>query len=106
MNKNFAEKVYKTVQKIPLGKVATYGQVAMLCGSSKAARAVGTALHRNPSPDVIACHRIVNRSGCLAKNFGFGGQESQKRLLELEGVLVDEDYRVNLYNYQWDEKNK
>lgn len=101
---NFYQKVYAVVKQIPVGKVATYGQIAMLCGSPKAARAVGYALHVNPQPDVIPCHRIVNREGRLAKSFAFGGIDRQKELLEKEGVIVDVD-TVDLKVYIWNVQN-
>ena len=44
------EEIYKTVMKIPYGKVATYGQIATICGNPYYARAVGNALHKNPNP--------------------------------------------------------
>lgn len=99
---NFYDKVYEVVRKIPSGKVATYGQIAMLCGSPRASRAVGYALHNNKSPDEIHCYRIVNRNGCLARSFAFGGIEIQKALLESDGVYVSDDFVVDLKTYLWD----
>ncbi len=96
---NFYQKVYAVVEKIPKGRVMTYGQVAMMCGNPKASRAVGYALHVNPSPGVIPCHRIVNRTGYLSGGFAFGGIDRQKELLEAEGVVVDDNYRVDLGKY-------
>lgn len=64
---NFYEKVYKAVSEIPRGKVATYGQIARMCASPRASRIVGGALHKNPLPGVIPCHRVVNRFGSLEK---------------------------------------
>lgn len=60
---SFYDKIYESVGKIPYGKVATYGQIAALSGNPKAARAVGNALHKNPLPGIIPCHRVVNASG-------------------------------------------
>ena len=97
---NFFEKVYEAVKRIPKGKVATYGQIALLCGSPRAARQVGYALHVNPQPFIIPCHRVVNRFGALAPAFAFGGVEVQKALLEQEGVAVD-DGKVDLSKYLW-----
>ena len=51
------EEIYKTVMKIPYGKVATYGQIATICGNPYYARAVGNALHKNPNPQKIPCYR-------------------------------------------------
>ncbi len=95
---SFYDKVYEQVRKIPQGKVATYGQIAAMCGSPRASRAVGYALHFNPMPGIIPCHRIVNRFGGLAERFAFGGKEAQKALLEREGVVVT-DYTVDLGKY-------
>ena len=51
------ERIYAVVRRIPAGKVASYGQVAWLAGNPRWARVVGYALHRNPDPDTIPCHR-------------------------------------------------
>ena len=98
---NFYERVYTVVCAIPKGKVATYGQIALMAGSPRASRVVGGALHRNPTPGEIPCHRVVNREGRLAPDFAFGGLEQQRRLLEAEGVEVGEDGYVDLRRYLW-----
>lgn len=90
--------VYDAVKKIPKGKVATYGQIAAFIGKPRAARIVGWALHQNPSPQTIPCHRVVNRFGNLSPSFAFGGIEEHKRRLEEEGVKV-ENYCVDLEKY-------
>lgn len=100
---NFYERVYEAVRKIPRGKVATYGQIAYLAGSPKASRVVGYALHVNPEPGVIPCHRVVNREGRLAPAFAFGGPEIQKQMLIEEGVLFDEEGKVPLRQFLWRE---
>ena len=94
------EEIYKTVMKIPYGKVATYGQIATLCGNPYYARAVGNALHKNPNPQKIPCYRVVNSKGKLTENFAFGGLKVQSGLLISEGIEVI-DGRVNLEKYQW-----
>jgi len=88
-------RVYEAVKTIPKGKVATYGQIAMMAGNPRASRAVGWALHVNPDDSIIPCHRVVNRFGGLSSAFAFGGQEEHKRRLEEEGVEVI-DYKVDL----------
>ncbi|WP_312643509.1 MGMT family protein [Hydrogenoanaerobacterium sp.] len=98
---NFYEKVYQLVQMIPAGKVASYGQIALLAGNPRASRAVGYALHVNPLPGIIPCHRVVNREGRLAPGFAFGGEGEQRKLLEAEGVDVDDDGYVNMQLYAW-----
>ncbi|MCL2873701.1 MAG: MGMT family protein [Defluviitaleaceae bacterium] len=91
------------MKQIPKGKVATYGQIARLCGSPKASRAVGYALHVNPEQENIPCHRVVNRFGGLAPSFIFGGVNAQRKLLENEGVVVGEDGIINIKEYGWDD---
>lgn len=97
---SYYDKVYEIVKQIPKGKVATYGMIALLSGSPKASRAVGYALHFNPTPGVIPCHRVVNRFGHLADAFAFGGIEEQARLLRSEGVEVV-DNNVDLNRFCW-----
>lgn len=97
----FFAKVYAAVKQIPAGSVATYGQIAMLCESPRASRAVGWALHRNPQPVVIPCHRVVDRNGRLAPEFAFGGSEEQRRLLENEGITFLENGNVDLKKHIW-----
>lgn len=98
---SFYDQVYAAVQRIPEGRVATYGQLALLCGSPRASRAVGYALHCNPMPGVIPCHRVVNREGRVAPAFAFGGPDVQQQLLEAEGVTFAEEGRVDLAACLW-----
>lgn len=100
-NDNFYNKVYEIVKRIPQGHVATYGQIAVMCGSPRAARIVGGALHHNPEPIAIPCHRVVNRYGGLAPEFAFGGKQVQRELLEKEGIEVSEEFTVDLEKYLW-----
>ncbi len=93
------EKIYEVVRRIPQGRVATYGMVAMLAGNPRWARVVGYALHVNPQPGVIPCHRVVNRFGRPASGFAFGGADAQRALLEDEGVVFDADGCVDLSVY-------
>ena len=96
---NTFEKIYEIVKSIPKGKVATYGQVALLAGNPHWARVVGYALHVNPAPGVIPCHRVVNREGRVAPGFAFGGEDVQRQLLEAEGVVFEPDGRIDLEKY-------
>lgn len=102
---SFYDKVYDIVMHIPKGKVATYGQIALLCSSPRASRAVGYALHCNPMPNIIPCHRVVNREGRLAPAYAFGGIDVQKALLEAENVFVNEYNIVDLKLFSWDGKS-
>ena len=98
---NSFEKIYDVVKQIPYGKVATYGQVAMLAGNPNWSRVVGYALHVNPDPDAIPCFRVVNRFGEPSSAFAFGGKNMQILLLEGEGVTFT-DGKVDLKKYLWD----
>ncbi|MDE6586683.1 MAG: MGMT family protein [Clostridia bacterium] len=96
------EDVYEVVKKIPKGKVASYGQVARAAGYPRASRQVGWALHCNPQPGVIPCHRVVFADGRICDGFAFGGREVQKALLEDEGVQFAEDYKIDLKKFGWE----
>ena len=93
------EKIYAVVRSIPKGRVATYGMVALLAGNPRWARVVGYALHVNPEPGVIPCHRVVTRNGEVASGFAFGGPDVQRHLLEAEGIVFEADGRVDLKKY-------
>ncbi len=93
------EKIYEVVKSIPKGKVATYGQVALLAGNPRWARVVGYALHQNPAPGIIPCHRVVNREGRVDTSFAFGGGETQREILEKEGIVFEHDGHIDLSKY-------
>ncbi len=79
----FRVKVWKALQRIPYGRVRSYGWVARKIGKPRAARAVGAACGANPVPLLVPCHRVVAGDGSLG---GFsGGLSNKKRLLKLEG---------------------
>lgn len=89
---DFQKKVLAETAAVRRGKVITYGGLAKKIAVPNAARAVGTALGRNPFPLVVPCHRVVRSDGALG---GFGGGLPMKRkLLEMEGVEFDKRDRV------------
>lgn len=92
------KRIYEAVKKIPKGHVATYSKVAEMAGNPRMARAVGNALHKNPDPEHIPCFRVVNAKGELAGEFAFGGAGEQAKLLEADGIEV-EDGKVDLKKY-------
>lgn len=79
-----SQDVYRIVSEIPKGKVMTYGQIGKIVGVNP--RLVGKILHKNPDPENIPCHRIVNIKGEVALKYSFGGQIIQSKKLVQEGV--------------------
>lgn len=98
---NTFDRIYEVVKKIPKGKVASYGQVAMLAGNPRWSRVVGYALHINPNPEAIPCYRVVTKNGELSQAFAFGGINRQRELLEADGVEFDNEERVKMSEFAW-----
>ncbi len=81
----FCQTVWHALQKVGYGETISYGGLARFLGSPKAARAVGSAVGRNPVPIIVPCHRVVRSNGSLG---GYGpGIEFKIKLLELENIL-------------------
>ncbi|MCI8595086.1 MAG: MGMT family protein [Oscillospiraceae bacterium] len=95
------QRVYALVERIPRGRVATYGQLARLLGNPRLSRVVGYALNAAPS-GVYPCHRVVNRFGGLSDAFLPMGKQTHRMLLELEGVPFRPDGTVALEQCGWD----
>lgn len=97
-NNNFRELVVGLVAQIPKGKVMTYGQIAALCGSPRAARIVGGIAHfADPS---LPWQRVVKKDGSLAEGYP-GGVEGHVAALKADGVELGTDYKVNMSMYLW-----
>ena len=93
------DKVYAAVRLIPRGSVATYGQIAEAIGNRRLSRVVGYALHVNPEPGVIPCHRVVKRDGEVSSAFAFGGANRQVELLKAEGVAFLDGSHVDMQRH-------
>ncbi len=89
---DFQRAVWRALQQIPYGETRAYGEIAKAVGKPGAARAVGTANHRNPIPIIIPCHRVVGSNGQLC-GFG-GGLGVKRRLLELEASHVPPRFQM------------
>lgn len=89
MATEFQKRVWKTLELIPEGRVTTYGAIAAYL-DTKAVRAVGSAVGKNPKAPEVPCHRVVKADGRLGNYSGKGGQTTKRRLLENEGVMVKE----------------
>ncbi len=83
----FAQRVYDAIVHIPCGHVATYGAVAAAIGAPRAARAVGTALKKNPFAPRVPCHRVVRSDGSWGE-YALGGPKKKRLMLLGEGVVL------------------
>jgi methylated-DNA-protein-cysteine methyltransferase-like protein len=91
--------VFAVVRRIPRGRVATYGQIALLLGRPRGGREVGWAMHACDDPRV-PCHRVVDRNGRLAPHFAGVGPIAQRDRLEREGVRFRGEL-VDVARYAW-----
>ncbi|SRR5258705_8235932 len=82
---SFNEKVWALTARIPKGQVTTYGEIARKL-NTRAYRAVGNALNKNPYSPAVPCHRVVGSDGRLT---GFaGGLAKKQKMLAEEGVII------------------
>ncbi|MCE9624596.1 MAG: methylated-DNA--[protein]-cysteine S-methyltransferase [Deltaproteobacteria bacterium] len=96
----FATQVLEVVRKIPRGKVLTYGQVAALVGSPRAARIVGGVLFRLGKKSKVPWQRVLNARGMLS-TYRVGCGEEQKKRLQAEGLRFNRQEAIELERYQW-----
>ena len=92
--------VWEMVRKIPKGKVASYGQIATLCGLSGHARFVGYALHNLPPGVPVPWQRVINSQGKISFPPNSNNFKRQKELLESEGILIYKG-KIDLKKYGW-----
>lgn len=95
----FKLKVLQAVKKVPRGKVASYGQIALMIGVPKAARAVGGVLHENG--DTVPWWRIVNNAGRISTKCLEHTPILQKQLLEKEGLKIKNNLTFNIEKYRY-----
>ena len=102
MEKSFFEKVFEVAQKIPVGKVTSYGAIAKFIGSPQSARMVGWALNKSETRvPPIPAHRVVNRNGLLTGKNHFANMNTMVELLENEGILVEDNKVLNFEKHFW-----
>lgn len=97
---SFRERVLALVAQIPAGQVATYGQIAALAGSPRAARQVGGVLSALPPDLSVPWQRVINRQGSLS-TWRKGCGELQQALLLAEGIVFDASGACDLSRYGW-----
>lgn len=95
---NFKEQVYSIVSSIPYSKVMTYGQIAALCGSPRAARIVGGVAHYGDTN--LPWQRVVKKDGSLAEGYP-GGVEGHRTVLLSEGVTMTPNNKVDMGKHLW-----
>jgi methylated-DNA-protein-cysteine methyltransferase-like protein len=98
--KDFFDRVFSIVEKIPYGKVTTYGHIAEVCGIKSSARTVGWALNGAKNSN-LPCHRVVNKFGALTGKLHFGSPFIMEDLLRSEGVEFDKDGNVRMDKHLW-----
>ena len=96
LNEKLINQILSVVACIPVGKVATYGQITHLIGRERNARLVGRVLSQAGLYGKYPCHRVVNSAGCLAPAW-----EEQRHLLWAEGVTFKTNGCVDLKKHQW-----
>jgi methylated-DNA-protein-cysteine methyltransferase-like protein len=97
---SFSDRVKRLIADIPIGRVATYGQIAACAGNHRASRQVAWLLHSSSRKDNLPWHRVINSRGGISLPIG-GGFEEQRMLLEAEGIVLDQKGRVDLKKYLW-----
>lgn len=101
---DFYKRMAIVCARIPFGKVATYGQIALLCGKPRNSRQVGYGLNKGLAGKEVPAHRVVSAKGILSGAAAFDTFDMQKTLLEMEGVKVKRTSRgweVRLEVYGW-----
>jgi methylated-DNA-protein-cysteine methyltransferase-like protein len=93
--------IHRIVRRIPRGRVATYGQVAIMAGLRGHARQVGYALHALPPAQRVPWQRVVNARGEISLRAGSDNDRLQRILLEEEGVRFAPSGRIDLDRYRW-----
>ena len=100
---DFYEQVNQVVSLVPIGRVTTYGAIARYLGSAQSSRVVGYAMNNSHArvPKVPA-HRVVNRNGMLTGKHFFGSDNAMQRMLEAEGIAVENDTVMSFTALFWD----
>ena len=94
-SKSFSEKCYEVLKKVPKGKITTYKDLAKAM-KSKAYRAVGTLMKKNPHAPKVPCHRVVKNNGEVGEFAS--GNKNKIKLLKKEGILIKNNKVQNLDN--------
>jgi methylated-DNA-protein-cysteine methyltransferase related protein len=100
---NFFELVYEVARQIPKGRVTSYGAIAVCLGTKMSARMVGWAMNgAEKARSKVPAHRVVNRNGMLTGKHHFGEPDIMQKLLEKEGIKIEDDTVVDFKKIFWD----
>ncbi len=99
---SFFEDVWDVVRQVPKGRVTSYGAIANYLGTKMSARMVGWAMNAVHSDPTIPAQRVLNRNGMLSGKAHFGEPNSMQRLLEKDGVIVENNTVINFDRIFWD----
>jgi methylated-DNA-[protein]-cysteine S-methyltransferase len=94
----FHASIYRALRAVPRGTTVTYGDLAKQVGQPGAARAVGTAMGRNPWPVIVPCHRVLAQGSKMGGFSAPGGTMTKEKLLALEGVMVGDPVLPGLFD--------
>ncbi len=97
----FNKKIYELVLLIPMGNVATYGQLALMAGKPNGARLVGRAMKNAQTDMDLPCYRVVNAAGSTAPDYVFESKKHQRAMLEAEGVIFKANGSINMKICKW-----
>ena len=97
---SLSKNIIQVIKHIPKGKVATYGQIAGLAGNPHASRVVVWTLNSSWKTENLPWHRVINSQGTISLKRG-QGYEEQRKLLESEGIVFNENDKIDLKEFQW-----
>jgi len=103
---NSYSRIYAVVRRIPKGRVATYGQIAVLAGLPGQARQVGYALSALPEQSTLPWHRVINATGKISLRRAGSGGVTQRLILEREGIRFDTGGRASLDRFGWQPRQR
>jgi methylated-DNA-protein-cysteine methyltransferase-like protein len=100
---DFFDSVFQVVRLIPRGRVTSYGAIAKYLGSAGSSRTVGWAMNfsHHAQPPVPA-QRVVNRNGMLTGKNHFENPDMMQKLLEAEGLKIENDCIIDFEQHFWD----
>lgn len=96
----FQQRIWQIVAAIPYGRVTTYGEIARLAGSPRAARQVGGVLRRLPKGSKLPWYRVINRMGEISLTGD--NLDRQRQALLAEGIEVSAEGKISLSRYRWE----